>query len=64
MISRLAAAPLLLSDVTLAEKSANGALYAHLGALGIGVELIDSEPSLKVLQPRRWFDRWREANAF
>ncbi|HCA02693.1 MAG TPA: hypothetical protein DEO68_11035 [Halomonas campaniensis] len=55
---------LLLSDVTLAEKSANGALYAHLGALGIGVELIDSEPSLKVLQPRRWFDRWREANAF
>ncbi|CAH1043730.1 hypothetical protein [Halomonas sp. TD01] len=55
---------LLLSDVTLAEKSANGALYAHLGALGIGVELIDSEPTLKVLQPRRWFDRWREANAF
>jgi len=55
---------LLLSDVTLAEKSANGALYAHLGALGIGVELIDSEPTLKVLQPRRWFDRWREANGF
>lgn len=55
---------LLLSDVTLAEKSANGALYAHLGALGIGVELIDSEPTLKVLQPRRWFDRWREVNAF
>ncbi|WP_083006554.1 hypothetical protein [Halomonas sp. GT] len=55
---------LLLSDVTLSDKSANGALYAHLGALGIGVELIDSEPTLKVLQPRRWFDRWREANAF
>lgn len=55
---------LLLSDVTLAEKSANGALYAHLGALGIGVELIDSEPTLKVLQPRRWFDHWREVNAF
>ncbi|UYV18265.1 hypothetical protein K1Y77_12320 [Halomonas qaidamensis] len=55
---------LLLSDVTLSDKSANGALYAHLGALGIGVELIDSEPTLKVVQPRRWFDRWREARAF
>ncbi|WP_249975887.1 hypothetical protein [Vreelandella olivaria] len=55
---------LMLSDVTLAEKSANGALYARLGALGIGVELVDSEPALRVLQPRRWFDRWREANRF
>lgn len=53
---------LLLSDVTLAERSANGALYARLGMLGLGVELEDSEPTLKVIQPRRWFDRWREAN--
>lgn len=53
---------LLLSDLTLAEQSANGALYARLGALGLGVELIDSEPGLRVLQPRRWFDRWRQAN--
>ena len=53
---------LLLSDVTLAERSANGALYARLGVLGLGVELNDSEPTLRVIQPRRWFDRWREAN--
>lgn len=53
---------LLLADVTLAQKRANGALYTHLGAMGLGVELIDSEPDLKVLQPRRWFDRWREAH--
>ncbi|WGI24369.1 hypothetical protein QEN58_13650 [Halomonas alkaliantarctica] len=53
---------LLLSDVTLAERSADGALYARLGVLGLGVELEDSEPTLKVIQPRRWFDRWREAN--
>lgn len=53
---------LLLSDITLEERSADGALYTRLGALGLGVELINSEPSLRVLQPRRWFDRWRQAN--
>lgn len=55
---------LLLADVTLADKQANGALYARIGALGTGVELIDGEPNLKVLQPRRWFERWREAMRF
>lgn len=55
---------LLLSDVTLADRSANGALYARLGVVGLGVELEDSEPTLRVIQPRRWFDRWREANRF
>ncbi|NYS78388.1 MULTISPECIES: hypothetical protein [Halomonadaceae] len=53
---------LLLSDVALADRSANGALYARLGVLGLGVELEDSEPTLRFIQPRRWFDRWREAN--
>ncbi|MEH6640873.1 hypothetical protein [Vreelandella glaciei] len=53
---------LLLSDIALADRSANGALYAHLGVLGLGVELEDSEPTLRFIQPRRWFDRWREAN--
>ncbi|WP_404342890.1 hypothetical protein [Vreelandella venusta] len=55
---------LLLSDVTLADGQANGALYARLGAVGLGVELKDSEPALRVLQPKRWFDRWREAQRF
>ncbi|TVP46184.1 MAG: hypothetical protein EA345_13170 [Halomonas sp.] len=55
---------LLLSDVTLADRSANGALYARLGRLGLAVELEDSEPTLRVIQPRRWFDSWREANLF
>ncbi|UXZ54895.1 hypothetical protein LOS15_02345 [Halomonas sp. 7T] len=55
---------LLLSDVVLADKSANGALYAQLGSVGVGVELVDSEPSLRVWQPRRWFERWREAQRF
>ena len=50
---------LLLSDITLANQQANGALYARLGALGIGVELVESEPTLRVIQPRRWFDQWR-----
>lgn len=53
---------LLLSDVTLADSSANGALYARLGLIGLGVELEESEPTLRIIQPRRWFDRWREAN--
>ncbi|MGP9766540.1 hypothetical protein ACT3UM_12495 [Halomonas sp. AOP13-D3-9] len=53
---------LLLSDVTLADRNANGALYARLGMLGLGVELNDSEPSLRIIQPRRWFDRWRKAS--
>ncbi|MDQ7728612.1 hypothetical protein [Halomonas sp. SpR8] len=53
---------LLLSDVTLADRNANGALYARLGVLGLGVELNESEPTLRVIQPRRWFDRWRETN--
>ncbi|BCA92623.1 hypothetical protein ACXGSL_12195 [Vreelandella aquamarina] len=55
---------LLLSDMTLADGQANGALYARLGAVGLGVELNDSEPALRVLQPKRWFDRWREAQRF
>ena len=50
---------MLLSDITLAHQQANGALYARLGALGIGVELVESEPTLRVIQPRRWFDQWR-----
>ena len=54
----------LLSDVTLANGQANGALYARLGAVGLGVELNDSEPALRVLQPKRWFDRWRDAQRF
>ncbi|WP_404375442.1 hypothetical protein [Vreelandella aquamarina] len=51
----------LLSDVTLADGQANGALYARLGAVGLGVELNDSEPTLRVVQAKRWFERWREA---
>ena len=54
----------LLSDVTLANGQANGALYARLGAVGLGVELNDSEPALRILQPKRWFDRWRDAQRF
>ena len=62
---RLTGGPLrLLSDVTLANGQANGALYARLGAVGLGVELNDSEPALRVLQPKRWFDRWRDAQRF
>lgn len=53
---------LLLSDITLADHSADGALYARLGLVGLGVELENSEPTLRVIQPRRWFDQWREAN--
>ncbi|MGM0522048.1 MAG: hypothetical protein ACQEQ6_08220, partial [Pseudomonadota bacterium] len=51
---------LMLADLTLANQRANGALYARLGRLGLGVLLDDNEPTLQVLQPRRWFDRWRQ----
>ncbi|MDR5897638.1 hypothetical protein QC823_01330 [Halomonas vilamensis] len=51
---------LMLADLTLANQRANGALYARLGRWGLGVALDDSEPTLHVLQPRRWFDRWRQ----
>lgn len=50
---------MLLADLTLADSTANGALYAQLGQLGVGIELVNKEPTLKVLQPRRWFERWR-----
>ncbi|XKF14832.1 hypothetical protein LL947_10090 [Halomonas sp. BLK-85] len=50
----------LLAELTLADRTANGALYAQLGQLGLGIELIDREPTLKVLQPRRWFEQWRQ----
>ena len=53
---------LLLSDIALADRTANGALYARLGILGLGVELTDSEPTLRIIQPRRWFEQWREAS--
>lgn len=53
----------LLADITLAERSANGALYARLGALGVAVELVDNQPDLHLLQPRRWFERWQQAQS-
>ena len=43
----------------LVEGTSNGALYARLAALGLGVELNDGEPALRILRPRRWFDAWR-----
>lgn len=49
----------LLADIALVEGTSNGALYARLGALGLGVELNDSEPTLRIVRPRRWFDTWR-----
>jgi len=49
----------LLADLALAQGTSNGALYARLGALGLGVELNDSEPTLRIVRPRRWFDAWR-----
>jgi len=49
----------LLADLTLADGMPNGALYARLGALALGVELNDSEPTLRIVRPRRWFDAWR-----
>jgi hypothetical protein len=52
----------LLAELTLADSTANGALYARLGQLGLGIELIDREPVLKVLQPRRWFEQWRQTH--
>lgn len=51
----------LLADLALAEGVSNGALYARLGALALGVELNDSEPTLRIVRPRRWFDAWRAA---
>ena len=53
----------LLADITMAERSANGALYARLGALGVAVELVDNQPDLHILQPRRWFERWQQAQS-
>ena len=53
----------LLAELTLADSTANGALYAQLGQLGLGIELVDREPTLKVLQPRRWFEQWRKTHA-
>ncbi len=49
----------VLADLTLADGVSNGALYARLGALALGVELTDSEPVLRIVRPRRWFDAWR-----
>ncbi|RUR33622.1 hypothetical protein [Vreelandella nanhaiensis] len=54
---------LLLSDINLAERRADGALYARLGALGMAVELEDSQPNLHLFRPRRWFDHWRQTQS-
>lgn len=52
----------LLAELTLADNTANGALYARLGQLGVGIALVDREPVLKILQPRRWFEQWRQTH--
>jgi len=47
---------MLLADLELAEGTSNEALYERLGALGLGVEQSDSEPTLRFVRPRRGFD--------
>jgi len=49
----------LLADLELARGTSRSALYARLGALGVGIELSDNEPTLKIVRPRQWFDAWR-----
>lgn len=55
---------MLLADLALAEGTSNGALYARLGVLGLGVELDDGDPTLRIVRPRRWFDAWRARHAY
>ncbi|TVP83745.1 MAG: hypothetical protein EA347_12030 [Thioalkalivibrio sp.] len=55
---------IMLADLALAEGTSNGALYARLGVLGVGVELDNGEPTLRIVRPRRWFDAWRARNAY
>ena len=50
----------LLADLDLAGDASNGAMYARLGALSLGVELNDNEPTLRIVRPLRWFHAWRD----
>jgi hypothetical protein len=51
----------MLADLVLRDETLIGTPYARLGALGVGVDLLaDGETDLRLLQPRRWFERRRE----
>jgi hypothetical protein len=47
----------LLADLTLRDETLDGSLYARLGALGVGVDLVEGETRLRFLRPGRWYDR-------
>ncbi|GHE21825.1 hypothetical protein [Halomonas urumqiensis] len=47
----------LLASLLMRDESLSGDLYARLGALGVGIALVNGETRLRLLQPRRWFEQ-------
>ncbi|MDI5983417.1 hypothetical protein QLQ85_01315 [Halomonas sp. M4R5S39] len=49
----------LLADLVMRDETLKGALYARLGALGLGIALEDGDTRLHLRAPRRWYEESR-----
>lgn len=50
----------LLADLVMRDETLTGALYARLGALGLGIALEDGDTRLHLRAPRRWYEESRQ----
>ncbi|MCL7941855.1 hypothetical protein M8009_16310 [Halomonas sp. ATCH28] len=58
--ARLTGGPLeMLADLVIRDKALEGSLYARLGILAVGVSLEQGRPEVRLLRPRRWYERHR-----
>jgi hypothetical protein len=46
----------VLGDVRVADKKANGRIFAKYGALSAGIGLTDGKTKLHLAKPRKWFE--------
>ncbi|WP_280549254.1 hypothetical protein [Halomonas sp. 11-S5] len=58
--ARLTGGPLeMLADLVIRDGVPEGSLYARLGILAAGVSLEKGQPEVRLLRPRRWYERRR-----
>ena len=52
---------LVLATLRLSEEKIRGGMFAKYGIMGIGVELKDDERTLKLVNPKKWYEKFSEA---
>ncbi|MDW7746633.1 hypothetical protein [Halomonas sp.] len=52
----------MLADLVFRDEAPDGSLYARLGILAAGVSLDKGHPEVRLLRPRRWYERHRPSS--